>query len=125
MTLKAYLKIEDLRIWLTLGCSEEERFNPQAVSVDIEIYFKSGRSVFAQDDISKVFCYKSCVEKIQESLKDSSFNLIEAVALRIHEVVKDLSKQSDLGDCEIEITTKKLSPPVPGIHGPVSFVYRE
>jgi hypothetical protein len=35
------LSILDLRIWVHLGCTEQEKFNPQLVSLNIELYFKS------------------------------------------------------------------------------------
>ena len=49
------LSILDLRIWVHLGCTEQEKFNPQLVSLNIELYFKKNEE-FAEssdkDDLS-------------------------------------------------------------------------
>lgn len=119
--MESALKIKDLRIWVNLGCSEEEKFHPQAVSVDICVYFAGKQKFLASDDIKDAFCYKNCAEKIMDSIKGRPFNLIESLCTEIHRVTKNLLKESGFPDSKVKIKAKKLSTPVSGICGSVSF----
>lgn len=56
---KNNLSITHLRLWLHLGCSEEEKFLPQPVAIDIEVEFSKCPEGAFSDRPDEVICYAS------------------------------------------------------------------
>lgn len=117
------LRINDFRLWLHLGCSKEERFHPQAVSIDVEIIFQDELIATKNDNLKEVFCYKNCVEMIQKNLQNLSFNLIEHLSYKIYEIVQNLLIEKNYKKFDLKVIVTKLSPPIPNLYGSVSFSY--
>src|ERR1700729_2287418 len=80
------LLISDLRIWVHLGCGEEERHNPQLVSVNLEFVFNAPPVAIESDKIEDTFCYLQSTKHIQALLQEKSFKLIEHLAKSIYDV---------------------------------------
>ena len=116
------ITISDLVLWVHLGCSEEERFHPQSVSFDIIVSFMQPPKATINDDLNDTFCYAKAVQLIKKSLKGRHFNLIEHLAATIHDILSDTIKKQNL-EASVSVTITKLSPPIPDIHGGVSFTY--
>jgi 7,8-dihydroneopterin aldolase/epimerase/oxygenase len=117
------LFISDLRVWVHLGCSEEEKHNPQLISFNISIIFKSAPLGLTTDRLEDTICYRIIVQQIQKFCENKKFNLIEHLAFAIHKTIEE-----SLGDKKqninlIEVTVHKVSPPVPDMHGGVCFTY--
>lgn len=117
------LTISDLRLWVHLGCSEQEKHHPQAVSIDIQVNFKEPPQAIHTDSLEDAFCYLKAAELIQASLKDKQFNLIEHLASTVYDTLYQGMLQQPKLNMDLVIIVKKLSPPVPGVHGGVSFTY--
>ena len=112
-----------MRIWVHLGCTEQEKFNPQLVSLNIELYFKSLPEGARNDKLEGTVCYAALVQKVKSFCRNRQFNLIEHLTAEIYQVVKDSLKQHRSLVTFIGVTGHKMSPPVPDIHGGVTFTY--
>ena len=120
---KCKLSINDLRLWIHLGCGLEEQFNLQQVSVDIEFLFPTPPIAIETDDLSDTVCYLKVVERIQATLKQKFYHLIEHVTGSIHNDIQTELNNSKHAGINFTVTVRKVSPPVPGIHGGVTFSY--
>ncbi len=117
---KFQLTISDLRLWVSLGCSEQEKFLPQCISIDIYITFLECPEGSHTDNIKDVICYAELTKEITEFCKDKKFNLIEYLASEIYNLISN----SILTEYEkITVKIAKLKSPIEGIHGSISFTY--
>lgn len=114
------LLISDLRLWVHLGCSAEEKFFPQLVSIDVDFTFKSPPSGLTTDQLKDTICYLEVVKNIQSIVQGKQFNLIEHLTHDIYRMINDLFMQKEHS---VRVTTHKIAPPVPGVHGGVFFTY--
>jgi dihydroneopterin aldolase len=117
------IAINDLRIWLHLGYSEEEKHHPQLISFNIELIFKSPPSSCSTDQLEDTVCYAKIIQYVQDLCQNRKFNLIEYLATEVYRVIND-----SLGDKKqdiflINVTICKISPPIANVHGGVSFTY--
>jgi dihydroneopterin aldolase len=117
------LKITDLRLWVHLGCSVEERANPQAVSISASFVFPAAPDGAYTDLISDSICYRRAVELIQETVEDKEFNLIEHLTIRIYDTLLNYINEVRYNNLQIKVVATKISPPIPGLYGGVSFSY--
>jgi len=123
MESKFSLLVSDLRIWVHLGCGEEEKKHPQLVSLDIEVVFSSMPDAIFTDNIDDTVCYLAISESIQQLCNQTRFNLIEYMSKEVHNSVSKalLSKFGIVS--LIKVSLRKVSPPVPGLHGGVFAIY--
>lgn len=119
------LSINDLRAWISLGCSESERMHPQMVSIDIDFVFKANLKAMQSDRLDDTICYGNLSEAILKALGSRSFQLIEHLAYYITSIIDNtINAQIPLIE-SITTTVNKTAPPVPGIHGGVKFTYQK
>ncbi len=116
------LSILDLRIWVHLGCSDQEKFNPQLVSFNIELNFKTLPEGAINDRLEDTICYYKLVQNVKAFCQNKKFNLIEHLAIAVHKLVDESLNQHRLIVDFINVTAHKISPPVPDIHGGVTFM---
>ncbi len=114
------LKISDIRLWVALGCSEEEKALPTCVSIDVEVTFDSIPAAVVSDSLKDTVCYASIVSSIRELCLKKRFNLIEYLAAQVYKVVEDIVQAR-----KIIVKVTKMLPPVRDVHGGVSFTYVE
>ncbi len=112
------LFIADIRLWLKVGCSEEEQLFPTCISIDIEMLFNT--NAVHSDDLKETVCYAKVVKRVSEFCLARSFHLIEYIAGSVHRVVQDMV---EIPVEKITIKVTKLVSPIENIHGGVSFVY--
>ena len=117
------LIISDLRVWVHLGCSIQERHHAQCVSFDICITFSKNPKATASDDLNDGFCYAKAIDLIKEAAGSKNYNMIEHLAAYVHNILNTSLEQKGFSDASLAVTVVKLSPPVPDIHGGVSFTY--
>jgi len=115
------LQISDLRLWVHLGCTEQEKHLPQMVAFDVAIEFLKTPEAIYTDEIKDCFCYAEAVDIIKKCCKSKSYNLIEYLAADVYEVIRQALDKQNYKTVEMSVTLHKLSPPVPDIHGAVSF----
>ena len=115
--------IADLRIWVHLGCSEQEKYNPQLVSFTLEFNFKSSPKAVASDQLDDTICYFEIAECVKKLCQQKQFNLIEHLTAEVYIAIeKELGAKRNLIS-HFDVTLSKLHPPIPGVHGGVSFSY--
>lgn len=117
------LLISDLRLWVHLGCSAEEKFSPQLVSIDVDFTFKSPPSGLTTDQLKDTICYLEVVQNIQSLVQGKQFNLIEHLTHEIYRSINNLLLRKKHIISSVKVTTHKTAPPVPGVHGGVFFTY--
>lgn len=117
------LAISDLRVWVHLGCREEEKFHPQLVSIDIELDFANIPDALINDKLEDTVCYSEVTQVIQALCKDKRFNLVEHLTYEVHQVISKMLRDKVSIVSSIKVSLCKVSPPVPGIHGGVYSVY--
>ncbi|OCA06659.1 dihydroneopterin aldolase [Wolbachia endosymbiont of Trichogramma pretiosum] len=115
------LLISDLRLWVHLGCSTEEKFSPQLVSIDVDFTFKSPPSGLTTDQLKDTICYLEVVQNIQSLVQGKQFDLIEHLTHEIYRAINNLLLQKKHIISSVRVTTHKIAPPVPGVHGGVFF----
>ena len=117
------LKISDFRLWLHLGCSDEEKHHVQCISFDISINFTRNPNAMLSDKLEDAICYSDATKLIKDNISSKRYNLIESLAFDVHRILADNFNKDEFKDISISVTVNKLSPPVPDIHGSVSFTY--
>lgn len=105
------LKIKGLSLSLRLGCSAEERLNPQPVEIDLTIRFETPPRGMVTDRLEDTVCYDALVGAIKEVTSDREFSLIEHLA---NEILTSLRRIVE-AEHELRVTVRKVSPPVPEI----------
>ncbi len=112
-----------MRIWVHLGCSDEEKFHPQMISLDININFKSCLKGAETDNLSDAICYAQLVKEVELATKGKKFNLVEKLAKSVHDAVTIFASNHQEYIEFIEVIVHKISPPVPSIHGGVKWLH--
>jgi len=80
--------IEDLRIDAVIGIYDWERRIRQTLSFDLEMAFDNRRPA-ATDDINDTLNYKSISKRLQAYVEASSFGLVETLAERCAEIIRE------------------------------------
>jgi dihydroneopterin aldolase len=119
------LVIRALRVWISLGCTPEERAHPQPVDIDITVGFVDEPIGCRTDHLSDVLCYSKVTDALISSLQSEGYNLIEAVAQRAHSAVEvSIQEQGIKNGAFVDITIAKPHHPIASVHGPIIFQYR-
>ncbi|WP_264704074.1 dihydroneopterin aldolase [Wolbachia endosymbiont (group A) of Volucella inflata] len=117
------LLISDLRLWVHLGYSAEEKYHSQLVSIDVDFIFKFPPLGLTTDQLKDTVCYLEIVQNIQSLVQNKQFNLIEHLTHDIYRIINDLLLQKKHIISSVRVTTYKVAPPVPNVHGGVFFTY--
>lgn len=117
------LSIVDFRIWVHLGCTEQEKHHPQPVRFDIDFIFKTPPNGTVTDRLEDTVCYFQMIEKIKSHCQKRTFNLIEYLTTYVSQIIHEHIKEHATSIESIHVTVNKLSPPIQDIHGGVSFTY--
>lgn len=100
-----------------LGCSAEERSQTQVVEFDVSVIFDDPPRGMVTDDIDDTVSYETIVDSIKKTVVNSEFRLIEHLAQEIFQ-----SLQSLLGLVgSVEVTVRKVAPPIPELIGGAEF----
>lgn len=114
-----HLNMADIRLWVRLGCTAEERARPQMVGLDVVIHFASEPAACLSDDLKDTVCYQRVVDVMKQALEAQEFALIEHMAHVAHEALRREIRTTSIQ--AVQISVCKVSPPVPDIHGGVTF----
>lgn len=112
------LFLKALEIYVSLGCSEEERANKQMIKLDLELEFSQNYSASNTDNLEETICYYTLRNNIQKFCDNISCNLIEYLAKQIF-----LFIQKDHSDVNIKYLKLIKAPPVSQIES-ASFIIR-
>lgn len=78
--------VRGLRLETVIGFHDWERAVPQSVCVDLEIYTDTV-AAGVSDSVEDTHDYEMIIQRLQEVAKNESYQLVEALAARITEVV--------------------------------------
>ncbi|MDC0864991.1 dihydroneopterin aldolase [Rickettsiaceae bacterium] len=117
------LLISDLRLWVSLGCLEQEKCHTQCVSFDIGVTFIDPPKGTYSDHLEDSLCYAKIIDVAKDTADSKKYNLIEHLASSVHRAISASMKEKNLGDNTLSVKVTKLSPPVADLHGGVSFTY--
>jgi len=91
--------------------------------LNIELYFKSLPEGAKNDRLEDTVCYSDLVQNVKSFCQNRKFNLIEHLTREIYKVVEEPLKQQRSLVAFICVTGHKMLPPVPDIHGGITFTY--
>lgn len=80
--------IRDLRIPAVVGIFDWERRIRQEIRLDIEMGFDIGKAA-ASDSIDDTLDYKAVAKRVDAFVRDSSYQLVEALAENVAQLVLD------------------------------------
>ena len=84
----ATVRITNLRLDVIIGCNDWERHRTQEVLINISMEFDAADAV-AHDSLDATLDYRAMKKKIIVSVKESSFNLLEALTAHVLGLVMD------------------------------------
>ena len=112
-----------MRVWVHLGCSDEEKFHAQMVSFNINVNFTNSPLGADTDLLQDTVCYFNLVETVTLHCQEKKFNLIEYLAKSVHQKISDYLESYSHHLQSITVTLHKISPPVQGVHGGVKWTH--
>jgi len=96
--------ISELRLDILIGVYEWERQVPQAVQFDLEIGIPRGRASHS-DRLADTIDYAAVATRIEASLREHRFGLLERIAEHIAELV-----EREFGAPWVKVSVTKLAP---------------
>ncbi len=78
--------LEQVKVETKLGVPEWERMVPQTIILDIEIGYDLSKSC-KSDNIADTIDYGTVVSRIRETLTENSFQLVEALAEHVCQLI--------------------------------------
>jgi dihydroneopterin aldolase len=111
------LTLEDLEIWVRLGCTAAERGTPQPVLLSVVLRFDAPPRACESDALSDTVCYSELSEIARSVAVAREFNTIESMAWEIGRAVRERLP----GSVRMTLRLAKPRAPVPGLRGGVAF----
>lgn len=93
--------LSEVRVETKLGVPDWERLTPQTIVLDIEIGMPHSRSC-QTDAIEDTIDYGQVVARIRETLKEHNFNLVEALAEHVCQLI-----MNEFGAPQVKIKVAK------------------
>ncbi len=93
------------------------------ISLNIDLCFEVCPQGAYTDKLKDVVCYSKIVELITVFCQDKHFNLVEYLTESIYKAIFDYLNSFQHLTQSIKIETRKVSPPVPNIHGGISWTH--
>lgn len=114
------LSLNDLSLFVHLGCSTKERFALQEVTLSVEMEFLKPPPGEKTDRLEDTLCYGEICNTLKNFVKIRHFQLIEKMA---RECLSLLRKKYP--STLIRLTLHKKNPPVEGLSGGVKYTCGE
>ncbi|MDZ5762111.1 Dihydroneopterin aldolase [Candidatus Cyrtobacter comes] len=112
--------IKDIKLYLYIGVSQEERLQIQEISIDLTIFNLRNTIACMTDEIKDTFCYKELIESIIKRFNGWKVSLLERFGQLIYEHIKGFLNDS----FKISITVKK-TPAIDGFSGQIDFTIQD
>jgi dihydroneopterin aldolase len=80
--------LQELKVDTIIGIWEWERRIRQTVVIDLEMSADIAKAA-ATDDVADTLNYKSVAKRVQNFVAESSFQLVETLAERIADIIRD------------------------------------
>lgn len=115
-SLQASLAINDFEMPVFLGWPDDERQEPQLVSVTINILFEKLPLACETDNLTDTFCYDFLLEQLKQKTAENPIRLIEHLAKKIHDILQELLPSVHM--LSVSVTKK---PNIAGLKNGVTF----
>lgn len=112
------LSLQNLRLFVRLGCEVWERSAPQEVLVSIELRFAAPPAGVLSDELTDTVCYADIAQSVLEHCQNREYKLVEKMGLDIYHLVKEKAGKKD----QVAISVHKVQPPIPRLSG--GSIYR-
>ncbi len=113
------LRLNDLRLEVHLGWTDEERARPQPVEATVFIRFPKILSACKTDNLADTACYAHICEAIEAAVREKPFKLIERLAFELHAAT--IACLPEGARACVELT--KIEAPVKNLLGGATFIY--
>jgi glycine hydroxymethyltransferase len=114
---RAALGLERLRVRVRLGCSPEERAEPQDVEISARLRSPRAPQGCWTDELAHTIPLDVVAERLRGLATSGEFSLIEHLGARLYDGLLALSPSGTA----IEIEVTKLAPPIAGLAGGTYF----
>lgn len=111
------LSVEGIEVQSHIGCSEDERADPQELRLDVYIRFPAFPKAAVSDSLSETVCYTEITRIIVDYFQNHQMQLIETAAYECYSRLKTLDP-----DTQWCIRLNKVRPPVPAIKSGTQFI---
>jgi glycine hydroxymethyltransferase len=111
------LGLERLRVRVRLGCSPQERAEPQDVEISARLRSPLAPQACWTDELAHTIPLDVVVERLRGLATSGEFSLIEHLGARLYDGLRALSPSGTA----IEIEVTKLAPPIAGLAGGTHF----
>jgi dihydroneopterin aldolase len=115
------LRILRLELEVRLGCEAEERAAPQKVELDATLRFATAPEACRTDRLEDTICYADLAAVARERASAREYRLVEHLGQEIYTAFRDRIPEAT----QLQLVVRKVAPPVPGLHGGVSFAIEE
>lgn len=107
------LRIEDFSVPVRLGCSPQERAQPQEVRFTIELRFDEAPAGVATDSLDGTVCYADLCQVLRDLAQGREFQLIEKLAADAYRVLREICGAGP----RLAVQVHKVRPPIEGLLG--------
>lgn len=113
MPLERKLEVRDLRYFLALGCTAEERSRPQEVAVSVSFRFRDDLPAERTDDLADTICFAELNDALSRHFAAREYHLIERLGADAYAIARELAR----GKAGVAVIVHKLRPPVANLQG--------
>lgn len=110
------LSLKDYGLQVHLGCTADERANPQPVKVSVDVGFRERPLGEKSDQLSDSVCYAQICEELNATTEGKEFNLVEKLAM---DFLTQLRGQ--FPGHLVRLSVHKLKPPIANLNGGVVY----
>jgi dihydroneopterin aldolase len=118
-TLSSRLDIQDIEVFLRLGCTQNERITAQRILVSLSFIFLNPPKACKTDRLADTLCYASLTKAIVHLTQNREIHLIEHFAQICYETLKKPLNS----EIKLQVRVNKVRPPVVELKGGAHFVF--
>ena len=114
------LRLQEYSMQVHLGCLAEERAHPQEVRVSLDIEFLEIPRAEQTDEIQDTICYAEICMAWDQVVQKREYHLVEKLSSELWVAIQPLLKRA-----RSQIQVHKVSPPIDGLQGGVTYSCEE
>ena len=113
----ARLALRGIALSVRLGCLPGEQDEPQPVEMDLVVHFQRPPEAVRTDVLEDTLDYGALVACVAETAEGRPFDLVEHLAGEVFDALRERIPPEH----RLELTVRKVSPPVPELTGGAVF----
>lgn len=111
------LRINGLNYLINLGCTEQERMQPQSVLITIEFRFLKPPKGFFSDSLSDTLCFAEVATTLEKHFIGREYSLIEKLANDVLVIARKMSQNL----AKVGIVVDKVNPPLANLKNGATY----